>query len=272
MPTLINKMETKTSNGVLSKGWYSVNGTMKLVKVNSFGLTKGTKGYEPFSEVMVSKLLDVMQIEHVHYGLDKASNYPQIKTYDCDWVCICDAIETQSQLIHFASYADIESGGICHDYFTFLLNHENLILPIYKLMAIDAITGNSDRHLNNFDVLWDGQTASMAPIFDNGAALLALISDKDLKSEWGVCGPDKSKSFKQTHTEQIALFRKRFGSIKLTSKSRSVVYNEWYRECRIIFELLPENRVNSICDYLMHRLQEYELMLGGNAIHEINAF
>lgn len=272
MPTLINKMETKTSNGVLSKGWYSVNGTMKLVKGNSFGLAKGTKGYEPFSEVMVSRLLDVMQIEHVHYGLDMASSYPQIKTYDCDWVCICDAIETQSQLIHFAGYADIESGGICHDYFTFLLNHENLIHPIYKLMAIDAITGNSDRHLNNFDVLWDGQAASMAPIFDNGAALLSLVSYKDLRSEWNGCGPDKSKPFKRTHAEQIALFRKRFGNIKLTNKSKTTVYNEWHSKCREIFELLPESRVDSVCNYLMHRLQEYEWMLGGDAIHEIDVF
>ena len=43
---LVEKRETRTSRGMLSKGWYRVDGQLVMVKGNSI-TEAGTAGYEP---------------------------------------------------------------------------------------------------------------------------------------------------------------------------------------------------------------------------------
>lgn len=43
---LVEKRETRTSRGMLSKGWYRVDGQLVMVKGNSIA-EAGTAGYEP---------------------------------------------------------------------------------------------------------------------------------------------------------------------------------------------------------------------------------
>lgn len=265
MIELINKLETKTSNGVLSKGWYSVNSIKKLVKGNSHSEAGKTTGYEPFSEVLVSVLLDVIGAPHVEYELDFACNYPEIHTYDCNWVSTCKMIDTRKQLVHYAQYADVLSGGECKDYFSFLIKHKDLAYGVYRMIAVDAIVGNSDRHLNNFDIMWDGKSATLAPIFDNGAALLSLISDKGIKDNWKGVGPDKAKPFKKTHADQVRLFRGRLGDIKLSHCNIDDIYREWEKRSSTVLELIDTKRAESIKSYLYNRLCEYSWMFGGNS-------
>ena len=50
---LVEKRETRTSRGMLSKGWYRVDDQLVMVKGNSI-TEAGTAGYEPYSEVMAS--------------------------------------------------------------------------------------------------------------------------------------------------------------------------------------------------------------------------
>ena len=45
---LVEKRETRTSRGMLSKGWYHVDGQLVMVKGNSI-TEAGTAGYEPYS-------------------------------------------------------------------------------------------------------------------------------------------------------------------------------------------------------------------------------
>ena len=269
---LKNKMQTKSSNGVLSKGWYTDNSKEYLVKGNSVGLTKGMCGYEPFSEVMASNLANVLQIPHVQYMLLPANLFPEIRVYDCNYVSVCERIDTAGQLLHFARYADVMCGGECHDYFTFLLKRKQLRDAVYRLLAFDAITGNSDRHLNNFDLIWDGTAATIAPILDNGASFLALIPDDSLRANWKLTGPDKAKPFKDTHTEQVHLFEKRLGTITLSNKSVEEIFSEWLQSSTEVLQLLSEQRQVSIKDYLYKRLNHYSYMFGGANLHEIDVF
>lgn len=265
MIELINKLETKTSNGVLSKGWYSVNGIKKLVKGNSYSEASKNTGYEPFSEVLVSELLDVMGVSHVEYELDFACNYPEIHTYDCNWVSTCKMIDTKEQLVHYAHYADVLSGGECKDYFSFLMKQRGLAYEVYRMIAVDAIVGNSDRHLNNFDIMWDGKWATLAPIFDNGAALISLIDDKEIKENWKGIGPDKAKPFKKTHAEQIKMFRGRLGDVNISQMGIEDIFSEWNSRSNTVFEILGTKRAESIKSYLYNRLCEYSWMFGGNS-------
>ena len=84
--TLVNKLETRTSRGMLSKGWYEDNkGRLLLVKGNG-----DVGGYEPQSEVLVSNLLTLLGISHVEYWLESSYNFPDIKTFgENKWVSVC---------------------------------------------------------------------------------------------------------------------------------------------------------------------------------------
>jgi hypothetical protein len=51
-------------------------------------------------------------------------------------------------------------------------------------MVFDAVTGNTDRHMNNFGVVQDNDTlqlsGGLAPVFDNGLSLFCYDSEKDM--------------------------------------------------------------------------------------------
>ena len=84
---LIEKQETRTSRGVLSKGWYCIEGKTFMVKGNSI-TEAGTAGYEPYSEAMASLIAQVLKLPHVEYTLMPAQFFPDIKTYSCDVVSV----------------------------------------------------------------------------------------------------------------------------------------------------------------------------------------
>ena len=263
MAELIYKYSTTTSNGILSKGWYLADGVEVLVKGNSFNDKTKMAGLEPYSEVLASRLLDILNIKHVKYSLGDIHNFPDIKTYNCKHVSICERIRTNKQLVHFARYADAECGGKCYDYFTFLTKKCEIVQDVYKMLCFDAIIGNSDRHLNNFDLLYDGNIVLLATFLDNGASFLSLVPDKKLRKQWKGVGPDISKPFKDTHAKQMQLFIERFGQIRLSDKLCSQIYSEWYEYCKDVLTFLPEYRVESICSYISNRLVNYSWMFGG---------
>lgn len=85
---LVEKRETRTSRGMLSKGWYHVDDQLVMVKGNSI-TEAGTAGYEPYSEVMASLIAQVLNLPHVEYTLMPAKLFPDIQTYSCDVVSVC---------------------------------------------------------------------------------------------------------------------------------------------------------------------------------------
>ena len=103
---LVEKRETRTSRGMLSKGWYHVDDQLVMVKGNSI-TEAGTAGYEPYSEVMASLIAQVLNLPHVEYTLMPAKLFPDIQTYSCDVVSVCPKFITDDeQLYHFADLAD----------------------------------------------------------------------------------------------------------------------------------------------------------------------
>lgn len=90
---LVEKRETRTSRGMLSKGWYRVDDQLVMVKGNSITET-GTAGYEPYSEVMASLIAQVLGLPHVEYALMPAKLFPDIKTYSCNVVSVCPKFTT----------------------------------------------------------------------------------------------------------------------------------------------------------------------------------
>ncbi len=67
-------VSSRTSRGVLSKARYLIDNDLFVVKANSTGKFKSLwrVAYEPYSEVMASRIANVGWIDHVHYTLEDA--------------------------------------------------------------------------------------------------------------------------------------------------------------------------------------------------------
>ena len=273
---LLDKKATKTSLGCLSKGWYQDEFNKKyLVKGNSSPSLYGISGYEPFSEVLAYRLGKLLDLPVIEYWLAPAVDFPEIHTYNCDWVSICPEISRgRSQLVSYCYWADQKNKKEVKDYFNFYLKSELSNESLIRLLVFDAVIGNPDRHLNNFDLLV-GEHTELAPIFDNGAALLSTIAESALKKSNGV-GFDKAKPFKPTHDQQIKLLKQRFPDVTVFNVNTKNVYNRWIVECEDIFQLLSTKRAEAIKHYVKQRLVYLEkfnsTITHGGEVSAINVF
>ena len=175
---LLKKYSTRTSTGILSKGIYKdKNGQLYIAKGNSSEFT-----YEPYSEYIASKLINTLGVKCIDYQLEDKFNFQSVNTYgDCFFVSVCKIHD--KPLRQFYNY--ISKGYMFYDadpleeYLKLGLSKEWLL----DLFVIDALIGNQDRHLNNFDIEEDKGIIKNAPILDLGASLLYDVIDKDLDNK-----------------------------------------------------------------------------------------
>lgn len=160
-----------TTDGFLPKCWVKTSSGIYLKK----GGTEGgyNTGMEPYSEVMASMILDYLDYNHATYTLEQFKG----KT-----VSSCKLITDEnnmmipaSRLIGFSSLTSVVD--FCKD--------NNCLDDYYKILILDYLIVNSDRHLNNFSFILDSKSyeiKGMAPIYDNGAGMLSyfVINDKHM--------------------------------------------------------------------------------------------
>ena len=147
-------------------------------------------GYEGLSEYVVSQLLkksSLMDEEYVVYDLEQI----KYKTQVFNGVKSNHFLEEGFQIITLERLFKNQFGvsltktlSEIHDYkerLLFLVEKTERITGIKnfgeyicKLMTVDALFLNEDRHMHNIAVLMDGEGKfKLCPIFDNGAALLS---------------------------------------------------------------------------------------------------
>lgn len=259
---LVEKRETRTSRGMLSKGWYHVDDQLVMVKGNSI-TEAGTAGYEPYSEVMASLIAQVLNLPHVEYTLMPAKLFPDIQTYSCDVVSVCPKFTTDDeQLYHFADLADAHflAGGqasspeALFQYAIELYGKKWL----YQMLAFDAFIGNEDRHENNFDVIVRDGKKYAPPIYDNGGSLLAWATDEELTDTKLRYQFDKAKPFRSRHAQQIKLIDEPV----LPVRDLDTLYTETMQAISPILALLSEKRASAIRQYLKYRMHYLKAAMG----------
>ena len=198
-PTLIERKATKTSQGILSKGWYQVGSKIVLAKGNTTG------NREPFAEVIGSKVAHYMSQGYgVVYRLAPAADYPDLKLFDFGHVSVCDKY-VAGDALQFSKYVDAVQGralqGIA--YLDWIKNQPLAFRQrLCQMLFIDAVIGNQDRHLNNWDI--EIHSGEILPFIDFGASCLgwAQLSTLAYRTEESI-SPDKAKPFDSTHLQQI---------------------------------------------------------------------
>lgn len=162
-----------TTNGVYAKAWRRhEDSQLWLYKLGADGNT------ESRIEVMCSKLLDKMNVEHVRYeaGEDEGK-----------YVCMCPCMTTEQKAIltgmEFISYCNVN--GIDPDKRMFEIDGES----IYKMWIVDFLISNRDRHRQNWGFFYDAETMEILgchPLFDhNNAFDIDFMRDMDAPYQFG---------------------------------------------------------------------------------------
>ncbi len=186
-----------TSDGCLKKRWKIIGGKRCLIKGGS-----GIEKQQTFNEVIATRIMELLNIPHVPYELiwDGGEPYSVCEdfvTSDTELIPAWRIMQTQkkdnnsSVYRHFLNCCEALGAG-------------DMTSALDRMIVLDYIIANEDRHLNNFGLLRNAETLEwlgFAPIYDSGSSLgydkrvIQIRRQSDI-----VCKP-----FKKTHSDQIKL-------------------------------------------------------------------
>lgn len=246
---------SKSAGGYLNKKWYEDENGLYLVK----GCDNNC--YEAQTEVIASTLATLLNLEAVPYYLDSSHNFPTLKSYKHNpYVSICYHYNEDVNSISFYEYISIMFPKRMRTWDiikrVIVQNPEQLFL----MFQFDAIIGNSDRHLNNWEITNVNNMLWYSPMFDFGAGLLSQFTDDEIRESYeGKLGPDLSKPFIKTHKKQMQTIKRYYGEylIKKEDVDIGCILNELYERCKTTFDTLSIKRQKAILSYLKVRMEEY---------------
>lgn len=255
---LIQKFETQTTRGMLSKAWVELDdGTQCLIKGNS--MENKIAGQEPFSEVIISRIGKALGLPVLRYELIERSRCEDFITLHggIKYASICPSYAqgTSIQSISFYKYL-VASGQMRTDLLVSYQRSGLSLEYLAKMLALDAFVGNPDRHLNNFEMYKSNGVWYNTIMFDFGAGLLAWKDSKYCRSitKGNKLYFDVAKPFKTTHYEQVKLMKRlcRTNTI-LGVKDKNAFYKHIFNSCEDVFDKMPDYRVKAIKNYLINR-------------------
>lgn len=235
-----------TSDGQLKKRWKIINDKRCLIKSG-----EGPFHQQPINEVIASKIMKRLDIPHTSYDLLWQKNQPY---------SICeDFITPDTELISAYRIMAIRPEYNHNEYIHYVsLCEEHGIKDIRqsldKMIVLDYIIANEDRHFNNFGIIRNANTLEWecaAPIFDSGTSLgynkLHINSYDDIKC----------KSFKNTHSEQLRLVTSYdwidFSKLKDINEEIAVTLSD-----KRTSQYIDKTRRDEITNFLKNRIEHLE--------------
>lgn len=240
-----------SSNGDLLKRWKIINGKRVLLK-------SGSKPhyYEVFNEIIASKIMDRLDINHVKYSFIKDDNY--VYSLSENFITSNKDLVSIYQLFNDYKKNNNES------YFDFLIRIldsfkiENYREELNKMFFIDYLIGNVDRHLNNFGIIRDIKTLefeAIAPIYDSGSSFGFNLNDKELEYAFDLdWKPFKSNKIK-TQLDLIDDYS------WLDFNKLNMVENDLIEVCLKYDDYISDSRRKAMVKFLRKRIDYIKMRL-----------
>lgn len=182
-----------TSDGWLRKKWVIADGKRYLMKGGS-----GVYRQEPFNEVVACAIMRRLGVSHVDYTLTADGDEPyslceNFVTPETELIPAWRILQTQKQ----------PNDRSLRDHFFVCcgaLEMPGVKDALDKMLTVDYIIANEDRHWNNFGCVRNADTLQwlgFAPVFDSGTSLWHNTQRVGSRIE--------SKPFRKRHEEQIKL-------------------------------------------------------------------
>lgn len=241
-----------TSDGFLKKRWKIIDGKRCLVKGGSNPFRQ-----QPFNEVIATEVMARLDIPHVPYTLiwNKEAPYSVCEDFVDEntelipaWRVMMTQKKNNSTSVYQHFVNCCEALGI-----------KDVVPFLDRMITLDYIIANEDRHFNNFGLMRNAETLEwigMAPIYDSGSSLGYDKLPGQMKSEKDVgCKP-----FKNHHVEQLKLVTS-FDWLDLSKlddvegvirKTLSLDTDENY---------IDENRTNAVVNAVKRRLGNLEQII-----------
>jgi len=182
-----------TSDGVLKKKWKIIDGKRRLIKGGSDPFQQ-----EPCNEAIATLIMNRLKIECVPYHIVLEDGLPY---------SICENfIAPTTELVsgfYIHNMKRIENADDFYKHFSECcceLGIPNAKENFDKMLTLDYLIANKDRHMNNFGAIRNAETLEwigLAPVYDSGTSL--WHNQLDIRAENAPC----SKPFRSTHEEQI---------------------------------------------------------------------
>lgn len=156
-----------TSDGNLKKRWKIIDGKRCLIKGGSNPFRQ-----QPFNEVIASGIMERLGIPHVSYTVIWSKDAPysvceDFVTENTELIPAWRLLQAKKQKNSTSRYRHLLE---CCE----LLGIGNITPFLDRMLVLDYIIANEDRHFNNFGALRNAETLEwlgMAPIYDSGSSL-----------------------------------------------------------------------------------------------------
>lgn len=235
-----------TSDGNLKKRWKIIDGKRCLVKGGSNPYRQ-----QPLNEVIATKIMERLGIPCVSYSVMWNRGAPYS-------VC-ADLVNENTELIPARRIIQTEKQSDNVSIYSHFVNCANAlgiqdVVPFLdRMIVLDYLILNEDRHLNNFGALRNAETLEwlgMAPIYDSGSSLgydktVPFMKDR----EEIVCKP-----FKRHHDEQLMLVSS-FDWIDFSALAdiRQIITDVLSDEQAA--DYMDTQRIHTICDLAEQRVR-----------------
>lgn len=235
-----------TSDGCLKKRWKILNGKRCLIKGGSNPFRQ-----QPFNEVIAAGIMERLGIDHIPYTVMWKEGAPysvceDFVTADTELISAWRIMQTQKKENSTSVYQHFVN--CCK-----ALGAPNVVPSLDRMIILDYIIANEDRHLNNFGLLRNAETLEwlgFAPIFDSGSSLgydkvaAQIRAGRDI-----ACKP-----FKKHHAEQLKLVSSfdwiDFENLKDVESMITAVLSDEKNG-----EFIDESRISAIASAAVGRVQ-----------------
>ncbi len=251
-----------TSDGYLKKRWKIANGKRCLIKGGS-----NLERQQPFNEVIASKIMDRLGIDHVPYSIIWEDGEPysvceDFVTRDTELISAWRIMQTQKKDNSSSVYQHFVN--CCKS-----LGAPDVVPALDRMIVLDYIIANEDRHLNNFGLLRNAETLEwlgFAPIYDSGSSLGYNSLLSQIHTEKNIT----CKPFKRRHEEQLKLVTS-FDWIDFSKLSDvGDMVREVFSDPQAT-ELISENRKEAIAQMVERHIESLQTIAESHAPQEDHA-
>ncbi|MBQ2578544.1 MAG: hypothetical protein II571_03885 [Lachnospiraceae bacterium] len=224
-------------------------------KLSNFDLEQGVVGHECINEIIVDRLLTLLQVEHLHYELIHADIEVEGRVYET-WLCASEDFKERGESkIALEDYYrwDTQVGESRYD---FCVRHgwKNYV---DQMLAVDYLILNRDRHGANIEVLRNARkhTLRLAPLFDHGRSLIFTCTSESDVEKYNILEDKRCQNFMGGFScyENLSFIKKKSSVLQgsLTPASREVLFAD-------LDGILPDCFFDTIWEMIYKRYQIYE--------------
>ena len=224
-------------------------------KLSDYDGINAIVGHECINEIIVDRLLNILEIEHLHYDLIHADidvDGKEMKTY------LCASKDFKAHGEHkVALDAYYQAEKLDGETPLQFCTRNGWSDFIYKMMVVDFLILNRDRHGANIEVLRNARKKSLrlAPIFDHGLSLLFNCHTEEEINQFDVMKDRAVQCFVGSRSAQQNLM--------LIPKDEILALNPLQHTHKAYLlegldGIIPQSLQNKIWDMIWQRWEYYE--------------